>query len=624
VRVRDLGQVTAVLLSPEGTAQPAAASARLPAEVGAAAPVIGAATVGAPVHRSAVAQPSLFVDGGSQENVLELARQRLTKPLPDLYVSQPPAEEAVEVATLRRVSGDESLSRLASVHRARAATEPAASTEPNQAQPTPPPNPSPATRWRLSGQPRTPADSAREHRNRSFSRTLHKESSPAAPRNNSSEARPVSEMASERRADAGAYRRAETLQAGPLAAEGIAGEPPAPLIRMRDDMGGRWRSGGNLGGGIGISMPPTWFVAFIGIAVFLILIGMLVLPGTLKEESAQQQTALLDQAQQQLQIANVQENPSRKREALNVAQATALEALAFKTDNTLAQTVVNDVQGAIAVLDAVASPASVETIGSLEQFGNSPVAATRMVIGETDAYILDGESGSVIAMSHETDEAELIYVASEEHARPVALAYAEIATLGGGETLLIMDSLGGLWQHAPGETIKAVTISPPEAFSPTDIAVFEGELYILDASNGVVLQFAPGGVGFDTPPSVALESAELNTARRLMVVDQEIITVNDGGDVWRFSGDLPLLLAQSGIDERLVTAESPQPFGAGGQLAVLDAAQDRIVVLERNGTFLQQIRHEDFQGITAFAMRVGVGYVYSGGLLRRVEFLGSR
>ena len=51
---------------------------------------------------------------------------------------------------------------------------------------------------------------------------------------------------------------------------------------------------------------------------------------------------------------------------------------------------------------------------------------------------------------------------------------------------------------------------------------------------------------------------------------------------------------------------------------MLDAANDRIVVLRRDGGFDRQYKHKDFAGASAFAIRDGQVYLYSGGLLRRV------
>ena len=49
-------------------------------------------------------------------------------------------------------------------------------------------------------------------------------------------------------------------------------------------------------------------------------------------------------------------------------------------------------------------------------------------------------------------------------------------------------------------------------------------------------------------------------------------------------------------------------------------ANDRVVVFRRDGSFDRQYRHPDFKAMSAFTMRNGVAYVFSGGKLRRVTW----
>ena len=104
------------------------------------------------------------------------------------------------------------------------------------------------------------------------------------------------------------------------------------------------------------------------------------------------------------------------------------------------------------------------------------------------------------------------------------------------------------------------------------------------------------------------------------MVDGEAITVDANGSVRRFSGQISLVLSEAGIDKKLVAAESPLAAGKN-DIAILDAANDRIVVFRRDGSFDRQYRHADFKAMSAFTMRAnGDAYVFSGGKLRRVIF----
>lgn len=104
------------------------------------------------------------------------------------------------------------------------------------------------------------------------------------------------------------------------------------------------------------------------------------------------------------------------------------------------------------------------------------------------------------------------------------------------------------------------------------------------------------------------------------MVDTEFVTSDANGTLHRFiNGQVALTLSQAGIDKRLVAPETAQAMSKT-ELALLDAANDRIVVLTRDGTFDRQYRSKDFAGASAFAIRDGAAYIYSGALLRRIAF----
>jgi hypothetical protein len=90
--------------------------------------------------------------------------------------------------------------------------------------------------------------------------------------------------------------------------------------------------------------------------------------------------------------------------------------------------------------------------------------------------------------------------------------------------------------------------------------------------------------------------------------------------VHRFSGTLSLTLGAAGIDTPLVTARKPWTTGIEGEIAILDPAQNRIVVLRPDGSFSHQYRHADFASSLAMAFSEGVAYIFSGGHLRQVSF----
>ncbi|HEX6032228.1 MAG TPA: hypothetical protein VFY90_12425, partial [Tepidiformaceae bacterium] len=135
----------------------------------------------------------------------------------------------------------------------------------------------------------------------------------------------------------------------------------------------------------------------------------------------------------------------------------------------------------------------------------------------------------------------------------------------------------------------------------------------------VIYRFTQTSQGFATAPTKVLDTPDLAGARRLMV-DGEIVTADANGTLRRFTNQLALVLSQAGIDRPLVKDELAQPVEARGDLAVLDAPADRIVVFRRDGTFDRQYKQKDLSTMTAFVMRDTTAYLFAEGKLLRVTF----
>jgi hypothetical protein len=261
-----------------------------------------------------------------------------------------------------------------------------------------------------------------------------------------------------------------------------------------------------------------------------------------------------------------------------------------------------EVEREIALMDNVREPQLVEKIASLEQFGEQPVSVLRLAIGTSEAYLLDSAGGQVIAVRFEDGDKQVVFAENEGagHGAPTGVAFLEESAFAGA-ALLIADDNGDLWALA-GEGLQSVAFAAPDNLTITDIAAHEGDLYVLDANASTVYRFPQGATGYGTAPTKLLDTPDLAAARRLMV-DGEIVTADADGTLRRLTNQVALELSQAGIDEPLVKDELAQPVEDRGDLAVLDAPNDRIVVFRRDGTFDRQFKHKDMNSMTAFAIR---------------------
>ena len=460
----------------------------------------------------------------------------------------------------------------------------------------------------------------RRERRDSFIRGLVPTEMPALP-DHESEALPrVEDLAAEHRA------RRPTLT-HPVSAT-IAGENAASistggsLVRVRDNMGGRWKGGDsfNRRSRTTSSTPPPWLVMLVGLGILAVLAGIVTVPGMVGENAGEKYAALVADAQTSFSVAGAQQDPAERRKGLADAQAKLLQARELRTLEPDAAALSEQVAAALAIADAVKTPAAVEILASLDQFGDKPVAVSRLSIGREQAYLLDAASGQVISVAFASGERKVVYTEDKDakRGRPLAMAYLDLVD-GGGSELLIADTNRQLWSYTPANGVKQVAFAAPNGLTVNDITVSGRDLYVLDAAQSTVYRFAQSGGAFGEAPGKALQTPDLAAARRL-TVDREILTADVNGTIHRFSGQLAMELNQAGIDKRLLKDESVQSLAKNGDLAVLDAANERIVVFRRDGIFDRQYKHKDFRAASAFTIKDGTAYVFSDGKLRRITW----
>lgn len=559
-------------------------------------------------------QASLFIN---DDSAVEAARQRL------LAVS---AEARVRVMTpqrlmvedeaplpLRRVAGETVLAQLAAAREsrlldARAQMQAAAGPMPAQA---------------LAGAARSvPTGERRPRRDSSFSRGLRRgdEVPPIRPsaEGPGADAPFAEDLAREFRA---------RINPASFDAEEIAGEAMAlrnggSVVRLRGSMGGRWKGNGAVNRRTinAAGQPPAWLVLVIGVGLLVALVAVLTVPGLVREKEGEQYAQLVDNAQQLLSTASVADDRAEKRTALAQAHELLVRASASDDAGPEVTGLLDQAKAGIAGLDAIVEPAAVEPIADLREFGDLPVTVAKIEAGTENAYLFDSNAGQVIAVALATGEKQAVYQQDEAagRERPMTIALTSSADLGGETVIVAADSR--LWGYSASAGLRELGFARPDGLTITDMTVYNGALYVLDANEHAIFRFEATSDGFSAAPFVVEDNAALAAGRRLLVAGDEYITSDADGTVHWFSGGAAVVLGQAGIDERLVAPEPPQAMGTGGEYGFVDSRSSRIVVLQRDGSFVRQYRHKDFESLMAVAIGEAGSYVFSGGQLRRVTW----
>ena len=551
-------------------------------------------------------QPSLFIQGRAGYDV-ESARRSLTDVSSRARATAaalPPSRLEIP-APLQLAVGDDVRGRLnASVRGRASAVEIAA---PLIVPRLAPGRGSARSLNRDDGPPR------RDHRARSFTRSLVRgEPAPAAPPI-SADALLAAEIADEMRARPRAFAPVTET----IATENVVSLAPGEtLIQPRTAMRGRWHGSGLLHSRRSMAaLPPPWIIVLVGLGALLLAVTVIALPRILQSSDQDRLESLIANAEESLANSRAMADPAEKRAALVKAQALLLEARDLSASGTDVARLILEVNESLAVLDAIRQPSNVEQVGSLEQFGDKPVAPTRIVVSTTAAYLLDSASSQVIAITLATGEHRVVYRedAAANRARPAAIAVYESGAFG-DSLLLVADTAGDLWVVQASGQVLPLTVAGVDHL--TDIAVAGRDLLALDAGATTIFRLSPVEGGFQNAVKV-LESPDLAQAQRFSVDGDEVFTSNKNGTLHRFAGKFALALAQSGIDKPLSTAATPWPLAKGAGLALLDAPSDRIVILRLDGTFDHQFRHASFASASALAVSGDRAFVFANGKLWR-------
>ncbi|MFQ5380297.1 MAG: hypothetical protein ACE5EF_01560 [Dehalococcoidia bacterium] len=390
------------------------------------------------------------------------------------------------------------------------------------------------------------------------------------------------------------------------------------LVEVREGPRGRWRGSGSIGGRQRLRPPQaSWLLISLVLLAAVLGVALFALPSQFRESSDERYARLVAEAGAAVAAAQDEEDPAARREMLTVARATLLEAREVHRGGSEVSRLVEDVTTALAQLDAVFTPVSVEEVASLEEFGDQPLAISRLVVGSGVVYMLDPAAGLVVAVATNGGDKGVAFQADEALGTGTPIAAAALEAEPGDSRVVLLDDANALWLLHLSEPPEQIPFEAPAGLQVADMTAAGASLYLLDSSAATVYSFQLGPDGRASNPTVALEAADLANAQYLLVSDG-FITVDYDGTIHRFDKAVALKLSLAGIDTPLVAAEPPQDMGGTGNIAILDPSMDRVVVASSDGTFVRQYRHEDFAQITALVTSQRGSFVVSGGALRTV------
>jgi len=182
------------------------------------------------------------------------------------------------------------------------------------------------------------------------------------------------------------------------------------------------------------------------------------------------------------------------------------------------------------------------------------------------------------------------------------------------ETLIVSDAWG---------TQRITLGMAPDQGPSVAMATFDGRLYLLDPTGSQIWRYLPEGKGYPSRPEpyFAVSPPRPLEGARDLAIDGNVYVLFDDGTVEKFFKGEAADFEVAGVPEpepRFValTVNSNQQ---DGPVILVDTAGERLVILQADGTFVEQVRARNgaFQSIQTVALDPLSGrlYVVAGGRL---------
>jgi hypothetical protein len=182
------------------------------------------------------------------------------------------------------------------------------------------------------------------------------------------------------------------------------------------------------------------------------------------------------------------------------------------------------------------------------------------------------------------------------------------------DTLLVLEASQSLieWNpawHAPSEGPNRIYLGGMrDQSAPIAIATYEGRLYVLDPGTRQVWRYLPEGGGYPSSPEPYFATAGPQSLEsgKDMAIDGNVYTLSAYGTVHKYyDGDrVPFTVSQVPEPEPAFVALAVNPEMIDQPIVLADSSDERIVVLEADGTFKLQLRARDdaFDSLQAMAL----------------------
>ena len=169
-------------------------------------------------------------------------------------------------------------------------------------------------------------------------------------------------------------------------------------------------------------------------------------------------------------------------------------------------------------------------------------------------------------------------------------------------------------------SIRLAEISFPSSQAEiTGFAVYNRRLYALDAKDNTIFRNDSIKTGFGLGQDwLKDKSVSLQNGTDL-TIDGDVFITKNNGEIDKFTSGVPQPFSLSGLDPALATASLVWTYTDIPYLYILEPAQKRLIIFEKNGHFVGQYTSDSFSNPTGFSIDYAAKTAFildSGKLLR--------
>lgn len=250
---------------------------------------------------------------------------------------------------------------------------------------------------------------------------------------------------------------------------------------------------------------------------------------------------------------------------------------------------------------------------------NPQVVPRRLVAHGQSLFVLNTVDGSILHLTMNpsrdgVEAVETLVSPTDDVGTLIDMTWAGPEGARTTDTLLALEESQSLimWNpawHDPNEGPNRIYLGGMrEQSAPVAIATYEGRLYVLDPGTRQIWRYLPEGGGYPSSPEpyFATEGPQPLENGKDMVIDGNVYILSANGSVHKYyDGErVPFTVSEVPDPEPVFVALAANAEMIDQPLILADSSDQRIVVLEADGTFSLQLRARDgaFQSLQAMAL----------------------